>query len=278
MRIAEVFGYGVDNRTHQAWDSRHAKQCPFRGDHCTKSSKTDPLGICSLSDGAEAASLCPVRFLEGDIIFRDAASLAFGERVRFGIFPEIHILRINSARVGKRPRKIGKVDYLLGQIENGTVVDFAAVEVQAVYFSGNEIRSSLQYYMQKEELDPANSDRRPDFRSSAQKRLMPQLQLKVPVFRRWGKKVFVVVDTQFFRQLPRFSTTTRPNSEVTWLSYPITKAGANYALGDVNVVYSEWDEVRNALREGIPPEPNEIVAELQTRLDRRLNTARILES
>lgn len=278
MRIAEVFGYGVDNRTHQAWDGRLAKRCPFRGDDCTKSSKTDPLGVCSLSDGAEAASLCPVRFLERDVIFRDAAGLAFGEHVRFGVFPEIHILRINATKAGKRPRKIGKVDYLLGRIENDTVVDFAAVEVQAVHFSGNEIRSSLQYFMQQQELDPANSDRRPDFRSSAQKRLMPQLQLKVPVFRRWGKKVFVVVDTQFFRQLPRFSTTTRPNSEVTWLAYPIRKTGTNYALGDVNVVYSEWDEVRNALREGIPPEPDEIVAELQARLDRRLNTARILES
>lgn len=278
MRIAEVFGYGVDDRTQQAWNSRHAKRCPFRGDDCTKSSKKDPLGVCSLSDGAEAASLCPVRFLERDVVFTDAACLAFGEHVRFGVFPEIHILRINAATASRRPRKIGKVDYLLGQIENGTVVDFAAVEVQAVYFSGNEIRSSLRYFMQEQELDPTNSDRRPDFRSSAQKRLMPQLQLKVPVFRRWGKKVFVVVDTQFFRQLPRFSTTTRSNSEVTWLSYPIRKTGTNYALGDVNVVYSEWDEVRNALREGIPPEPDEVVAELQARLDRRLNTARILKS
>ena len=278
MLIAEIFGYGVDNQTEEAWESRRAKRCPFRNNPCTKSSKADPIGICSLSAGGEAASLCPVRFVERDIIFTDAARLAFGEHVRFGIFPEVRILRIDADPGAQRDQKIGKVDYLLGKIENGTVVDFAAVEVQAVYFSGNEIRSPLRYYMEKQTLDLANSDRRPDFRSSAQKRLVPQLQLKVPVFRRWAKKFFVVVDTQFFGALPQFPATTRSNSEVTWLSYPIEKSGNDYALGDVNVVYSEWDEVRNALREGTPPEPDEIVAELQAKLDRRRNPARVLES
>ena len=253
MLIAEVFGYAVDNQTEEAWKSRRAKRCPFRDTPCTKSSKTDPIGICSLSDGGEAASVCPVRFVERDIIFRDAARLAFGENVRFGIFPEVRILRIKADTGSKKDRKIGKVDYLLGKIENGKVVDFAALEVQAVYFSGKKIRPPLHYYMEKQTLDLANSDRRPDFRSSAQKRLVPQLQLKVPVFRRWAKKFFVVVDTQFFGALPRFPATTRSNSEVTWLSYPIAKSGNDYTLGDVNIVYSEWDEIRNALREGTPP-------------------------
>ena len=202
MLIAEIFGYGVDNQTREAWESRRAKRCPFRDGPCTKSSKTNPIGICSLSDGHEAASLCPVRFIERDVIFTDAARLAFGEHVRFGIFPEVRILKIKAGTEGKRDRKIGKVDYLLGKIENGKVLDFAAVEVQAVYFSGGEIRSPLRYYMENQKLNLANSDRRPDFRSSAQKRLVPQLQLKVPVFRRWAKKFFVVVDTQFLRRSP----------------------------------------------------------------------------
>lgn len=277
MRIAEIFGYGVENQAEEVWKSRRERLCPFRGSPCTKSSKSDPIGVCSLSDGREAASLCPIRFIERDVIFRDAARLAFGENTRFGIFPEIRILEIPSGELGERDRKIGKVDYILGKLENGVVVDFAAIEVQAVYFSGVEIRSPLRHYMVREELDLTNSDRRPDFRSSAQKRLVPQLQLKVPVFRRWGKKVFVVVDTHFFRELPGFSYTSRSNSEVTWLCYPIVKSGADYTLGDVRVVFSEWDEIRNALREGIPPERAEIVAELQEKLDRRKNPARVLE-
>lgn len=278
MQIAEIFGYGIDNHTEEAWNSRRAKRCPFRGGRCTKSSISDPIGVCSLSDGNEAASLCPVRFIQNDVIFIDAAQLAFGKNVSFGIFPEIRILRVQASDPTQRDRKIGKVDYLLGKIHDGNVVDFAALEVQAVYFSGVEIRSPLRHYMEIRELDVQNSYRRPDFRSSAQKRLVPQLQLKVPVFRRWGKKVFVVVDAHFFRQLPRFSTTTRLNSEVTWLSYPIVKRRCDYVLGNAQVVYSEWDEVRNSLREGIPPEPDEILAELQLKLDRRSKPARIIET
>ena len=267
MLISEVFGYGVDDLSDEAQATRRNRQCPFRNSDCTKSSKTDPIGICTLSDSVEAASLCPVRFVEGDRIFMDAARLAFGEGASFGIYPEIRILKIAAEHEGERDRKIGKVDFILGRIDGGTVVDFAAVEVQAAYFSGSEIRTPMNYFLEHGQLDIDNSDRRPDFRSSAQKRLVPQLQLKVPVFRRWGKKFFVVVDTQFFRALPTFSQTTQANSELTWLRYPIAKSGNSYTMQDVQVVYSEWDEVQNSLREGTPPEPSEIVDELQTKLD-----------
>ncbi|WP_298983769.1 NotI family restriction endonuclease [uncultured Roseibium sp.] len=278
MLISEVFGYGVENLGDDAWRSRNAKRCPFRNSPCTKSSVSDPIGICSLANEAGAASLCPVRFVERDVIFTDAARLAFGEGVRFGIFPEVRILKIVAENEGERDRKIGKVDYILGRIDDGVVTDFAAVEVQAVYFSGDEIRTPLRYFLENRELNPEISERRPDFRSSAQKRLVPQLQLKVPVFRRWGKKFFVVVDTQFFGALPSFGHTTPANSELTWLTYPIAKQGDDYRLGDATVIHSEWDEVKNALREGTPPEPDEIVAELQQKLDRRQNPARVLES
>lgn len=267
MIISEVFGYDVDNLSDAARSARTNKHCPFRNTPCTKSSKTDPIGICSLSDGSHAAALCPVRFLEDDRIFIDAAKLAFGEGSSFGIFPEVRILKIEAEVEGERDRKIGKVDFILGKIEENKVVDFAAVEVQAVYFSGGEIRTPMNYFLQNESLDLSNSDRRPDFRSSAQKRLVPQLQLKVPVFRRWGKKFFVVVDTQFFNALPAFSHTTYSNSEITWLSYPIKKVGNTYTMQEANVIYSEWDEVQNSLREGKPPEPSEIVHELQSKLD-----------
>ncbi len=277
MQISEVFGFGITNQSEEAWASRRARRCPFRNAPCTKSSKADPIGICSLSDGGEAATLCPVRFVERDIIFKDAARLAFGENIRIGVFPEVRILEIKKSRTKRKNTKIGKVDYLIGKIEGDQVIDFAAVEVQAVYFSGKEIRSSLKYYMENGSFELHNSDRRPDFRSSAQKRLVPQLQLKIPVFRRWGKKVFIVVDSLFFKSLPTFEETTHANSEVTWLSYPIEPSGKDYTVGEANISYSEWDEVRNALREGTPPDPNEIVAELQEKLHRPQNPARTLD-
>ena len=45
------------------------------------------------------------------------------------------------------------------------------------------------------------ANRRPDWRSSSAKRLMPQLQVKVPTLRRWGAKLAVAVDAPFFDAL-----------------------------------------------------------------------------
>lgn len=268
MKIAEVFGYGIDDHTDDAWNSRNAKLCPFRETPCTKVSKDDPLGICSFSDGDSAAVVCPVRFQDGNRIFRDAGRLAFGEDAKIGIFPEVRILKVEGDH-GERDKKIGKVDFLLGKIDEGQVVDFAALEVQAVYISGTTVRPNFNAFIRTQ--GPSNSykpdERRPDFRSSAQKRLVPQLQLKVPVFRRWGKKFFVVVDTQFFGALPDFPRSSASNSELTWLSYPINKAGIGYEMTAPDVIYSQWDDVANALREGLPPEPEEVLAELQIKLD-----------
>jgi hypothetical protein len=267
MRIAEVFGHDVSEHSEEAWSNRSKRHCRFRDSTCTKSSKTDPLGICTLADGPDAAALCPVRFLEGNRIFLDAARIAFGEVSSLGVFPEIRILEIPSARGEGKTTKIGKVDFLIGKIESGMVTDFAAVEIQAAYFSSDSIRQVFNEYLSKRSIEGLNTKRRPDFRSCAQKRLVPQLQLKIPVFRRWGKKFFVVVDSNFFGSLPTFPETTPSNSEVTWLSYPIRKTGDRFLLSDPRVVFSEWDVVQNSLREGKPPEPDAIVRELQAKLD-----------
>lgn len=267
MEVAEIFGFDVDDHSDQAWLARTAKHCRFRNSPCTKSHLSDPLGICTLSDGHRAASLCPVRFLEDNRIFRDAAQIAFGRAKNFAVFPEIRILEIASDDAGSKTRKIGKVDFLVGQVDEGQVIDFAAVEIQAAYFSGSSLKPAFNTYLSTRTMQGVNTKRRPDFRSCAQKRLVPQLQLKIPVFRRWGKKFFVVVDSAFFASLPRFPSTTQSNSELTWLAYPIEKQGAQFAMADPRIMYSEWDEVQNSLREGKPPELSEIVQELQAKLD-----------
>ena len=266
MLASEIFGKGIENRTPEAESVRAKKQCPFRNSPCTKVSKKDPMGICTFSNGKVAAAVCPVRFLENGRIFRDAANLAFGQHSNFEVFPEIKILKIPSTD-STREKKIGKVDYVIGKVEAHEITDFAAVEVQAVYFSGTEMRTFFNKYIVGDNVDINDSSRGMDFRSSAQKRLVPQLQLKVPVFRRWGKKFFVVVDSVFFSELPKFSTTSEANSEVTWLAYPIKKTGKDYLLNKPDIIHSEWDEVRNSLREGTPPDPSEILKELQRKYD-----------
>lgn len=267
MNFAEVFGFPVESETDEAKNARELKLCPFRGNKCTKVNASDPLGICSLKNESHAAVICPVRFIEGLTIFKDAANIAFGENCEVGIFPEVHILEVKKTE-NNQGKKIGKVDFLIAKIVDGTIEDFAAVEVQASYISGRSIRPAFDDFIGTGLYKPELHSNRCDFRSSAQKRLVPQLRLKLPVFRRWGKKFFVVCDSLFFAELPVFETCTQANSELTWLSYEIETNIGSYKLGVHDAIFSGWEEVSSALREGTPPEPSQIILELQNKFDR----------
>jgi hypothetical protein len=262
LELSEIFGYALDDVRPEAVAARKNKLCRFRGNACTKGNKDNPYGTCSMAEGANATVICPVRFIENNRIFVDAARIAFGTGVKFSVIPELRILRIED-------RKIGKIDYLLAKLEGENVVtDFAAVEVQAVYFSGDSLRPHFDHYLEHGFLAP-DGRRRPDYRSCAQKRLMPQLALKVPVFRRWGKKFFVVVDLMFFQALPEFKTCSPGTTEITWLTYPLRREGEVFTFGPVQTINSQWEDVITALREGLPPDPDEIIHELQVRLKTR---------
>jgi hypothetical protein len=225
---------------------------------CTKQNKTDPLGICSYTDGHVATVVCPSRFREGGRIFVDAGRAAFGRGKRILAVPEVRLLEIPETH-----RKIGKIDYLVALLgDHDEPIDFAAVEVQSVYMSGESIRPFFRRYLDSGELSPS-SKRRADFRSSAQKRLMPQLSLKVPVFRRWGKRFFVAVDAAFFSELPTLNTVAAGNAEITWLVYPFGKNDRGYAMGDPVVYHTLWDDVLTSLREGTPPTREELLDELK---------------
>lgn len=203
-----------------------------------------------------------MRFVENGRIFRDVGRLAFGQGKRVVAAREVRILRLGQAGT-QRQRKIGKVDYLVAELDaDGTPIRFAALEVQAVYISGYSIKPAFRHFMAQGSLPPGSGSRL-DWRSSGPKRLMPQLALKVPVFRRWGSKFFVAVDSCFFAALPRMKHgDTFANSEITWLIYPFVRDQNSYRIGDPEIVFTMWDDVVTALREGIAPSPDEILAEI----------------
>lgn len=92
---------------------------------------------------------------------------------------------------------------------------------------------------------------------------MPQLALKVPIFRRWGKWFFVATDSRFFSELPSISPQSPGNGEVTWLGYELSRGPeGGYQMLPPVVVHTLWDDVEIALREGTAPEKSELLAQL----------------
>lgn len=98
--------------------------------------------------------------------------------------------------------------------------DWCGLEIQSVYFSGDKM--SLEYEPFTE-ISPPNvpfpeGRRRPDFRSSSAKRLLPQLQTKIPSLRRWGKKMAVVVDEAFFYEMAKMEAVDHiSNCDIVWV-------------------------------------------------------------
>lgn len=177
--LAEVFGHLPTNFSERAERYRNRKLCPFNNKvpSCTKDKAKDPLGVCSINHNDLPVITCPIRFREEWIIIDDASDFFFSQGTSWTSLTEV---RLNDY-YGKSAGNIDVV--LIAYDADGKVYDFGALEVQAVYISGN-VREPFAHYMadcransnMDWSLQP-NSPR-PDFLSSSRKRLAPQLLYK----------------------------------------------------------------------------------------------------
>jgi hypothetical protein len=150
--LAEVFGYLISDSSEKAARYRKKRLCPFNNKvpSCTKDKAKNPLGVCSIYFDSSPVITCPIRFREEWLITDDAASFFFPEDTQWSSLVEV---RLNDAN-GKSAGNIDVV--LVAYDQSGKVYDFGALEVQAVYISGN-VREPFEYYM-KNPAQRANMD------------------------------------------------------------------------------------------------------------------------
>lgn len=236
--LAEVFGYPIDNHTLDAKRCRANAICPFGNNvpNCTKDKANDPLGVCSIKDGDEVIITCPVRFREKWIIAEDAASFFFPKGARWTTLTEVRL----KDRHGK---SAGNIDVVLCSYdERGRVTDFGALEVQAVYISGN-VRKPFEHFMESPEqrmgMDWSARQNYPkaDYLSSSRKRLAPQLIFKGGILKAWGKRSAVALNRGFFNTLPPLEKVAPKEADIAWLIYDLVNnpSRCNYelTLGDI---------------------------------------------
>ncbi len=220
--LAEVFGHLVDDQSPQAIRYRSRRLCPFNNKvpNCTKDKAKDPLGVCSVFHNDAPAITCPIRFREDWIITDDAASFFFSEDTAWSSLTEV---RLNDAQ-GKSAGNIDVV--LVAYDDHGKIFDFGALEIQAVYISGN-VRDPFEYYMKdpksRGQMDWSNQPNypRPDYLSSSRKRLAPQLLFKGGILHSWQKKIAVALNKNFFDTLPSLTTVHKSKADIAWLIYDL---------------------------------------------------------
>ncbi|MBX5458709.1 MAG: hypothetical protein IRZ31_17590, partial [Thermogemmatispora sp.] len=140
--LAEVFGFPTTNFSAEAERHRQLKLCPFHNHvpTCTKDKVEQPLGVCSVFEGSNIVITCPIRFRENWLVIRDAATFFFPPGTQWTVLSEV---RLND-RFG---RLAGNLDFVLVAYDHlGKIIDFGALEVQAVYISGN-VRAPFEQYM-----------------------------------------------------------------------------------------------------------------------------------
>lgn len=277
--LAEVFGHLVTDQTDEAKRYRSLRLCPFNNKvpNCTKDKAKDPLGVCSIYCENEPVITCPIRFREDWIIVDQAAAFFFAEGTRWTSLTEV---RLNDAH-GK---PAGNIDIVLVAYDDrGKVVDFGAIEIQAVYISGN-IREPFEYYMDDPQsrayMDWSGKPNypRPDYLSSSRKRLVPQLLYKGGILHSWKKKIAVVLNRSFFATLPTLKQVPKHAADIAWLIYDLqmdTKGGqgaGRYHLTKVDEVYTEFEPALLSITTPMPGKIEDFIGLLQKKIDEQLET------
>lgn len=276
------------------WDSK-AKAPKIK---CNKAG-----GVCSLRKFSEAGedgelsfgpivTTCPNRFLEGGTMVRAIAQEILGtDNPRFA--KELPFLRKPKSREASEAiaeteaeehedeiitaegtdagrEDVGRIDLVFVHPEDDSI--WCAVELQAVYFSGASMSSdndNIRAHKNANGVPFPGGARRPDFRSSGPKRLMPQLMIKVPSLRRWGKKMVVVIDRPFLDAMDEMETVDHvSNCDIVWVvvGYDETVDPGKATLVIDTMIYTTLDGAIKGLTAGNPTTLPDFEDKLQGKL------------
>ena len=275
--LAEVFGHLVDDQSPKAIRYRSSRLCPFNNKvpNCTKDKAKNPLGVCSVFHDGIPAITCPIRFREEWLITDDAASFFFGDGTAWSSLTEV---RLNDAN----EKSAGNIDVVLvAYDDNGKIFDFGALEIQAVYISGN-VRDPFEYYMKNPkahaQMDWSTQPNypRPDYLSSSRKRLAPQLLFKGGILHSWRKKTAVALNKSFFKTLPPLKTVSKSKADISWLIYDLQLVKEDeqerFTLTKIDEVFTEFEPALVSITTSLPGNIDDFINLLQEKLDEQLET------
>ncbi|HEV2456131.1 MAG TPA: NotI family restriction endonuclease [Verrucomicrobiae bacterium] len=272
--LAEVFGFTAADMSATADRHRTKRLCPFNNKvpNCTKDKAQYPLGVCSIFDEEEVVITCPIRFRQEWIIADDAAEFFFPKGATWTTLTEVRLKDANG-------QSAGNIDIVLCAYDkSGKVYDFGALEVQAVYISGN-VRNPFEHYMEspqknsKMDWTKKPNYPNPDYLSSSRKRLAPQLIFKGGIINAWRKKSAVALNKGFFDTLPNLPQVPAEKADIAWMIYdlrPPAKDGDQYELFRDQTVYTNFEPALDQITKSRPGKMEDFISHLQEKVDEKL--------
>jgi hypothetical protein len=254
---------------------RRSKLCPYNNKvpNCTKDKASDPLGVCSIYHQNAPVITCPVRFRQDWLIAENAADFFFGHDANWTSLTEVRLKDANG-------QSAGNIDVVLVAYDDrGKVLDFGAVEIQAVYISGN-VRKPFEAYMEHPEgweainwADLADYYPTPDYLSSSRKRLVPQMLYKGTILQSWAKKQVIVVQKRFFETLPNLTQVPAAQADIAWHLYDLERQDEKFNLVLDQAIYTEYWSTINQISTPQIGRIGDFIGTLQQKLDDKLEHA-----
>lgn len=253
-----------------------SQPCPFRGGGfmCNKRG-----GVCSLRqfsktggdvallDATSPVATCPNRFYDSGNALSWAGDTLLDTKSPI-ILTELPFLKATSEADASDVSTVGKIDMVLVHPDTRTL-RWCALEIQAVYFSGASMSKdfNMMKKWQGEGILFPQGNRHPDFRSSGPKRLMPQLQIKVPTISRWGKKMAVVVDLPFWESLGSITEVDHvSNCDIAWFVMKYRHDGTRFRMEPAGLHLTTLDHAVEGLTGGKPTSLSEFETILRAKL------------
>lgn len=199
----EFYGHPHSSDSDEAEEAREAEYCPFQDKRCTKTRKSNSditIGTCSVGyrgrglDEYKPHVICPDRF-ETDAVFEPIEELLVEEGEFFRV-PEVALFGTS-------------IDYVAGKRdENGDVIDYAGVEVQAIDTTGS-VWDHKTAYENGEDMTEVDKSYGMNWAMSITKTMMQQAFKKGQAFLDWDENLIFLIQDVSLDYLRRNANTTR---------------------------------------------------------------------
>jgi len=266
----EIFGYPVDVTSGEAQAAMRNHWCPFVGGPCSKKTRLVdyPMGVCSVVYRGESIAICPVRFRQNDLVFRDVAMLHFRGLNNLVVFSEVAV------------RPAGSFDFVIVKHRplSSDVEGFAIVEFQTGgTTSTGRLVQALRDAVAGEPIEGVTYGFGMNY-ADIWKRSLTQVLTKGIAAESWGERVYWVLQEQVYRYLVgRYKLghlRYNPDHSTVFLIYDMQRREQTYQLVRKGIESATVDRLFRAFRRNLElPSKEEFVARLQHRLKSRLHLA-----
>jgi hypothetical protein len=236
----EIFGFPIDNKSKGALNSKKTYYCKFINAKCDKQSRIIkyPMGVCSVNHSNSKPIICPNRFLEENIVFKNISKSAFGTLDNILLFSEV---KLNS---------VGTFDFVLVKHKpiSNKVDDFCVVEFQSDSTTGTgKLVDALKDFMNNKNINNQSYAFGMNTYNTIKLSYI-QMLIKGQVMESWNKNIFWVLQKFVFdNMVNRFNLEQMMYNKKHKTQYHIYDLEKNGNLYNLNLVEKKSTTVANLI-------------------------------